>query len=68
MLHSNGHGKGGVGMNVNTRMLELSQKWNNTHPNATEQERKSAYDKIAGHVVREMVRGYEMPLNLDALV
>lgn len=54
-------------MNCNARMLELSHEWLDKHPNATEEERKDAFDKIAGHVVRELMRGYKMPLDLGTL-
>lgn len=54
-------------MNVNTRMLELSTQWRELHPQSTEQEQKDAFDKIAGHVVQELMRGYKMPLDLGTL-
>lgn len=51
-------------MNVNTRMLELATQWRELHPNSTEQQQKYAFDRIAGHVVQELMRGYEMPIDL----
>lgn len=54
-------------MNCNTRMLELTDVWLTKHPNATEEERKGAFDKIAAHVVHELMRGYTIPLDLGTL-
>lgn len=54
-------------INCNTRMLELTQEWHAKHLNATEEERKDAFDKIAGHVVRELLRGKPIPLDLGTL-
>ena len=54
-------------MNANTRMLELATRWRELHPQATEQQQKDAFDKIAGHVVHEIMRGYEIHIDLGAL-
>ena len=54
-------------MDCNVRMLKLTQEWLAMHQNTTEEERRDAFDKIAAHVVRELMRGYEMPLDLGTL-
>ena len=42
--------------NVNERMLELANEWRKNNPNASEEEQKVAFDKIAAQVVHELMR------------
>lgn len=44
-------------MNVNERMLELTNKWKTENPNATEKEQEIAIDKIAAQVIHELMKG-----------
>lgn len=43
-------------MDVNKRMLELATKWKEENPNATEDEQKTAFDKIVGQIVHELMQ------------
>jgi hypothetical protein len=44
-------------MTCRERILQLSDEWNKTHPNATEEEQKQAFDELAGQVVHELMSG-----------
>ena len=55
-------------MSIKTRIQQLFQHWNDLHPNASDDECKSAHDKIVGHVTRELMQGHELPLDLGTLV
>ena len=44
-------------MTCNERILQLAFEWKETHPNATEEEQKQAFDELAGQVVRELMSG-----------
>ena len=52
-----GLNKGGVNMTCSERVLQLASEWKEKHPNATEEERKVAFDELAGQVVKELMRG-----------
>lgn len=44
-------------MTCNERILQLAFEWKEKHPDATEEEQKIAFDKLAGQVVKELMRG-----------